>query len=187
MNPGKRAFDVCIASLLAIVMALPMLVIACIIRCTSAGKAIILQKRVGLHGKEFTLWKFRTMRKEVGLYEMAPSHLSDMRITPIGRFLRRTSLDELPQLWNVLRGDMSLVGPRPEMPFIVETYDSTQRRRLDVVPGLTGLWQIKGRKDVPLLHNIHLDLEYIEKQNLALDILILIRTIPVVIFGRGAY
>ncbi|MGQ9733011.1 MAG: sugar transferase, partial [Candidatus Zipacnadales bacterium] len=120
-------------------------------------------------------------------YEEAPSTEEDARITSVGRWLRRSSLDELPQLWNVLRGEMSLVGPRPEMPFIVEQYEPWQRRRLDVKPGLTGLWQILGRKDLPLRDNIEYDFYYIRNRSLTLDLVILLKTIGVVLRGRGAY
>ena len=111
----------------------------------------------------------------------------DPRVTPIGAILRKTSLDELPQLWNVIRGEMSMVGPRPEMPFIVEHYEAWQRQRLTVKPGITGLWQILGRKDLPLHANLEYDFYYIQNQSLLFDLTILLKTIPVVIFGKGAY
>jgi lipopolysaccharide/colanic/teichoic acid biosynthesis glycosyltransferase len=142
---------------------------------------------VGLHGRHFTLLKFRTMKPDSGEYEVAPVSPDDSRITGLGRFLRKTSLDELPQLFNVLSGSMSLVGPRPEMPFIVEGYSDWQRRRLDVKPGLTGLWQIMGRKDLPLHENLEYDFYYIRNQSLMLDFAILIRTFTTVFLGRGAY
>ena len=111
----------------------------------------------------------------------------DPRITPVGRLLRRSSFDELPQLWCVLKGDMSLVGPRPPLPREVEHYDSHELRRLDVVPGLTCLWQVKGRSDLTFEEQVELDLEYIRNQSLALDVKILLMTIPAVLMGRGAY
>jgi len=131
--------------------------------------------------------KFRTMRLDAEPYAHSPEGPRDDRVTPLGRWLRKYSLDELPQLLNVLRGDMSLVGPRPEMPFIVAQYEPWQRRRLDAVPGLTGLWQILGRKDLPLRDNIEYDFYYIRNQSLLLDLAIFLRTIPIVIFGKGAY
>lgn len=131
--------------------------------------------------------KFRTMRPSADPYAPAPVNGEDARVTRFGRWLRRFSLDELPQLINVLRGEMSLVGPRPEMPFLVEQYRPWQRRRLEVRPGLTGLWQILGRKDLPLAENIEYDFFYINHRSLLLDMAILLRTIPVVIAGRGAY
>jgi lipopolysaccharide/colanic/teichoic acid biosynthesis glycosyltransferase len=127
------------------------------------------------------------MTQETPAYAVAPTEAADPRITLIGRFLRKTSLDELPQLFNVMRGEMSMVGPRPEMPFIVEQYEEWQRRRLDVKPGITGLWQIVGRKNLPLALNMEYDFFYIKNQSLLLDVVILLRTIPAVIFGRGAF
>jgi lipopolysaccharide/colanic/teichoic acid biosynthesis glycosyltransferase len=127
------------------------------------------------------------MKPESDEYEVAPISMNDSRVTGIGRFLRRTSLDELPQLFNVLRGDMSLVGPRPEMPFIVDKYTSWQRHRLDVKPGLTGMWQIMGRKELPLHDNLGYDYYYIRNQSLMLDFTILLRTIAIIFRGRGAY
>ena len=142
---------------------------------------------LGLKGRKFTLYKFRTMKPESDEYEVAPVSMNDDRITGLGRFLRRTSLDELPQLFNVLAGQMSLVGPRPEMPFIVEDYGSWQRHRLDVKPGLTGMWQIMGRKELPLHDNLEYDYYYIRNQSLMLDLTILLRTVAVIFKGRGAY
>jgi lipopolysaccharide/colanic/teichoic acid biosynthesis glycosyltransferase len=127
------------------------------------------------------------MRTDADPYAVAPTDPDDSRITPSGRFLRRTSLDELPQLLNVLRGEMSMVGPRPEMPFIVEKYEPWQRRRLDVKPGITGLWQVIGRKNLPLHLNMEYDLYYIKNQSLLLDIEILLKTVPAVLMGRGAF
>jgi lipopolysaccharide/colanic/teichoic acid biosynthesis glycosyltransferase len=127
------------------------------------------------------------MQADVAPYEEAPLERTDPRVTRFGRFLRKTSLDELPQLINVLRGDMSMVGPRPEMPFIVDKYEEWQRRRLDVKPGITGLWQIVGRKDLPLYLNLEYDFYYIRNQSLLLDLMILIKTIPAVLFGKGAF
>ncbi len=117
----------------------------------------------------------------------APVERSDPRITPYGHWLRKTSIDELPQLWNVLRGEMSLVGPRPEMPFIVDTYDDWQRRRLTVKPGITGLWQILGRKDLPMHENLQYDFYYIRNRSLGLDVSIVLRTFGAVLSRRGAF
>jgi lipopolysaccharide/colanic/teichoic acid biosynthesis glycosyltransferase len=127
------------------------------------------------------------MRHEVNPNDFAPTDKKDTRITRIGRFLRKTSLDEFPQFWNVIKGNMSVVGPRPEMPFIVETYKEWQRRRLDAKPGITGLWQILGRKDLPLHENIEYDFYYIKNQSLLLDLVILIKTVAAVFRGKGAY
>jgi len=121
------------------------------------------------------------------LYAAAPRHGDDPRITEIGKWLRRYSLDELPQFWNVLKGEMSLVGPRPEMPFIVAQYTDWQKIRLQAKPGITGIWQILGRKDLPLEENIEYDLYYIFHQSFFLDLAIILRTIPHLLFPRGAY
>lgn len=157
------------------------------IRRESPGPVFFRQDRVGKDGTVFRLYKYRTMQTAADPYAIAPTEETDSRITPFGRWLRRTSLDELPQLLNVLRGEMSMVGPRPEMPFIVEKYEPWQRRRLDVKPGLTGLWQVIGRKNLPLHLNIQYDFYYIKNQSFLLDVEILFRTIPAVLKGRGAF
>ena len=131
--------------------------------------------------------QFRTMCSDVAPYEVAPRGRDDSRVTATGRWLRATSIDELPQLVNVLKGEMSLVGPRPEMPFIAETYDEWQRRRLAVKPGITGLWQILGRKDLPMHENLQYDFYYIRNRSLTLDASILIRTLGAVCSRRGAF
>ncbi|MBU1446162.1 sugar transferase [Patescibacteria group bacterium] len=184
---NKRLMDI-VLSLIGLILGLPLwILIVIFIRFDSQGKAMFTQERVGKNGKHFNMYKFRTMPMHVAKYAKAPAKANDKRITRIGRFLRKTSLDELPQLINVLKGEMSLVGPRPEMPFIVETYSKWQRKRLDVKPGVTGLWQILGRKDLPLHENIEYDFYYIQNQSFLLDIVILIRTVGAVITGRGAF
>ncbi len=183
----KRFMDVSISSILLLVLFPLMSVIYLLQLCKKKGSPVFTQKRIGLKGKEFTLYKFRTMKPESDEYEVAPISMNDSRVTGIGKLLRRTSLDELPQLFNVLRGDMSLVGPRPEMPFIVDGYTSWQRHRLDVKPGLTGMWQIMGRKELPLHDNLGYDYYYIRNQSLMLDFTILLRTIAIIFKGRGAY
>jgi exopolysaccharide biosynthesis polyprenyl glycosylphosphotransferase len=183
----KRLFDI-VFSIFSLIILLPvMLVIIILIRIDSPGKAIIEQMRVGKDGKLFTIYKFRTMRSRVSLYLKSPTKNRDRRVTRVGRFLRRTSLDELPQLFNVLRGEMSIVGPRPEMPFIVRRYNYWEKRRLVVKPGLTGLWQILGRKDLPLNENLEYDFYYINNQSFFLDLVIILKTIPVVLGSKGAY
>ncbi len=157
------------------------------IRLTSRGPAIFRQERIGKDGTPFKIYKFRTMYHHVNNYEEAPRDKKDPRITKVGRWVRRTSLDELPQLLNILRGEMSLVGPRPEMPFIVSQYNDWQRIRLSIKPGLTGLWQILGRKDLFLHENLEYDFFYIKNQSLLLDLIILLKTIPAVLKGKGAY
>ena len=183
----KRFMDISISFLLLLILLPLMSVIYLLQLLRKNGSPVFTQKRVGLKGKEFTLYKFRTMKPESDEYEVAPISMNDSRVTGIGKFLRRTSLDELPQLFNILRGDMSLVGPRPEMPFIVDTYTSWQRHRLDVKPGLTGMWQIMGRKELPLHDNLGYDYYYIRNQSLMLDFTILLRTIATIFKGRGAY
>lgn len=183
----KRFFDVLI-SLAGIIVTAPfLLIIAFIIKLDSEGPIIISQKRIGFKGKSFNMYKFRTMHQKTPLYNKAPRQKNDERITSIGKFLRRTSLDELPQLINVLKGEMSIVGPRPEMPFIVKKYNNWQKRRLKIKPGLTGLWQILGRKDLPLSENLEYDFYYLNNQSFFLDIVIMLKTIPIVILGKGAY
>lgn len=183
----KRALDLCVAVPMLLLTLPAWLVIAILIRLDSAGSALFVHERVGLDGRRFTMFKFRTMSAETDPYAAAPAGADDERITRFGRFLRRTSLDELPQLLNVIRGEMSMVGPRPEMPFIVEGYEPWQRRRLHVPPGITGLWQIAGRKRLPLHGNLEYDFYYIRNRSPLLDLEILIRTVPAVLFGHGAY
>ncbi|MFH1729861.1 MAG: sugar transferase [Pseudomonadota bacterium] len=183
----KRIFDVC-ASFIGLVLAIPIAITAIIcIKADTKGKAIITQERAGLNGKLFKMYKFRSMRTNTDLYEKAPDSDSDDRITKVGKFIRKYSIDELPQLFNVLIGDMSIIGPRPEMPFLVEKYLPWQRKRLTIKPGLTGLWQVLGRKDIPLDANLEYDFYYIKNRSFALDLSILLKTIPVLIMRKGAY
>lgn len=184
---AKRILDLTVAITLLPFFIILGIVIAILIKIDSKGKIIFAQQRIGKDGKPFTMYKFRTMFKDVEPYEDAPDSHNDPRITKFGRFLRKTSLDELPQIINVLEGSMSMVGPRPEMPFIVEKYEEWQKRRLDVKPGLTGLWQIVGRKNLPLYKNLEYDFYYIKNQSIWLDIVILFKTIPSVLFGKGAF
>ena len=183
----KRILDLVLVSP-TLLLAAPLLgLIAVMVRLDSPGPALFVHDRVGKDGRVFRLYKFRTMRSDSDPYSTAPGDQNDGRITRFGRLLRKTSLDELPQLWNVIKGDMSLVGPRPEMPFIVEKYEPWQRRRLDVPQGITGLWQIAGRKQLPLHHNLEYDFYYIRNWSLLLDVVILLRTIPAVLLGKGAF
>jgi len=153
-----------------------MLVAALGINTTSHGPIIFRQKRVGRYGKQFEMYKFRTMYVGSAQYARSPVTGDDPRITPFGKFLRRTCIDELPQLFNVLRGDMSLVGPRPEMPFIVEEYEALHRKRLEVKPGITGLWQLSADRQAPIHENISYDLYYVRHRNLFMDLAILLHT-----------
>ncbi len=162
-------------------------IIAVVIKIESAGPVFFIQERVGKDFKLFKMLKFRTMYRDVKEYELAPNDINDSRVTPFGRFLRQWSLDELPQIINVLKGDMSLVGPRPEMLFLVQKYDKWEKERLLVKPGITGLWQVVGRKDLPLHKNVEYDFYYIKHRSLILDTLILFKTIPAIIEKRGAY
>jgi len=161
--------------------------IALVIKLDSPGSAIFSQIRIGKDEKEFRIYKFRTMFSDAAQNSHAPVDDKDPRVTRIGRFLRRWSLDELPQLFNVLKGDMSIVGPRPDMPFIVKDYKPWQRKRLEVKPGITGLWQVVGRKDIPLHENIEYDFYYLNNRSLVLDFIISFKSIPAVIRKRGAY
>jgi exopolysaccharide biosynthesis polyprenyl glycosylphosphotransferase len=186
-EPAKRAFDL-VGAWAALLLAAPLLAwCAWRVRCTSPGPAFLLQRRVGKNGTPFEMLKLRSMRHDVDRYAEAPRGAEDPRVTATGRWLRRTSLDELPQLVNVLRGDMSLVGPRPEMPFIVDGYGEWERRRLSVKPGITGLWQILGRKDLPMHENLQYDFYYIRNRSVTLDLSILVRTVGAVLTRRGAF
>jgi exopolysaccharide biosynthesis polyprenyl glycosylphosphotransferase len=172
----KRIGDV-LGSIVLLIFGGPFfMLLTILIRLDSRGPAVFRQERVGQHGRLFQMYKFRTMYVDAPQYEYSPSASSDPRITRFGRFLRRTSLDELPQLVNVLQGDMSLVGPRPEMPFIVKQYNARHRQRLDVKPGLTGLWQLSGDRAFLIHENLEYDLYYIQHRNFFMDLAILLHT-----------
>lgn len=173
---GKRLADVILSSLLLTLLAPVFLLIALLIRVDSPGPAFFVQTRVGKCGARFRMWKFRSMYANVSSYERSPRSSQDRRITGVGRVLRKTSLDELPQLINVFFGEMSLVGPRPEMPFIAAKYSARQRQRLQVTPGITGLWQLSPSRSEPIHHNLHYDLFYIRNRNFFMDIAILLHT-----------
>jgi exopolysaccharide biosynthesis polyprenyl glycosylphosphotransferase len=185
-EPCKRVFDLVCASV-GLVLAAPLLAWVALRLWRSGVSPWFVHERIGRDGRPFRMIKLRTLRSDVGSYEEAPRGSDDPRITPYGRWLRATSIDEVPQLWNVLRGEMSIVGPRPEMPFVVERYDAWQRRRLAVKPGITGLWQILGRKDLPMHENLQYDFYYIRNRSLALDASILLRTAGAVWSRRGAF
>ncbi len=174
---SKRALDIVVAFAL-LVMTAPLWVVAAIaIRLDSPGPVFFVQERIGLRGRRFRIVKFRTMRIEADPYEHSPVGDIDPRITRVGRILRVGGLDELPQLINVLRGEMSMVGPRPEMPFLVAGYTEQQRLRLDAKPGITGLWQVSADRHSEIHENIEYDLYYIKHQSILLDLLILIETV----------
>ncbi len=173
---AKRVFDVACASFLIFVLGPILLAIAFWVRLDSPGPALFVQTRVGKNGRHFKMFKFRSMRTDAPQYQNSPVDSADWRITRAGRFLRRASLDEIPQLFNVLLGDMSLVGPRPEMPFIVECYADQHRQRLQVEAGITGLWQLSADRHFQIHENLQYDLYYIQNRNFVMDLAILIHT-----------
>jgi len=195
---GKRLLDVVLASA-GMLIAVPLLAIAAVaIKLDSPGPVFHRATRVGKDGRRFTFLKLRSMRADAEELRGLLLHRNitkgptfklhdDPRVTRVGRLLRKTSLDELPQLLHVLSGEMSLVGPRPPFPEEVEHYEPWMRRRLEVRPGLTCLWQIRGRSDLPFEEWMRLDVEYVERCSLALDLKILLLTVPAVLSGRGAY
>jgi lipopolysaccharide/colanic/teichoic acid biosynthesis glycosyltransferase len=195
----KRALDL-LASGTALLLLAPLFgLCALLIKLTDWGPVFFCQTRVGLNGREFRCFKFRSMVPNADKLKQSLAKMShhsdsrtfkitnDPRITWIGKWLRRASLDELPQLLNVFLGDMSIVGPRPPVPSEVKLYTPLDRRRLDVRPGLTCIWQVSGRADIPFEKQVLLDIEYIETRNLWLDIKLIAWTVPAVITGRGAY
>ena len=195
----RRGIDVTVASVSLLVLAPVFFAIALVIRLESRGPALFVQRRVGLRGARFSLYKFRSMcvdaeQRRRAVVESAGAEedvrfkwSADPRITPVGRILRRFSLDELPQLLNVLRGDMSLVGPRPPIPEEVERYTPRQLGRLAVRPGLTCTWQVGGRAEIPFEEQVEMDLDYIRRRSLCNDLKILLQTPRAVLLGRGAY
>jgi lipopolysaccharide/colanic/teichoic acid biosynthesis glycosyltransferase len=183
---SKRVIDIIGASILGLLAAPLLIAVAALIKLDSRGPVFVNQRRIGRGGVPFRMWKFRSMHQAVARYERSPVSNTDIRLTRIGRVLRRLSIDEMPQMLNVIRGEMSLVGPRPEMPFIVEQYEPLERLRLNAIPGVTGLWQISPARAMPIHKNVELDLYYIQHRNLFLDIAILLRTITAVIRGIGA-
>jgi len=183
----KRIMDLTIASTLSVAFSPVFAIIAFLIKRDSPGPAVFKQERVGLNGKRFLMYKFRTMYVDTPKYAVTPNCKGDPRITKVGRFLRRSSLDELPQLLNVLKGEMSMVGPRPEMPFIVETYSGIMNARLKVKPGITGLWQISADRAKQIHDNIDYDLYYVENCSPLLDVVIMIRTVFMAFKGKGAF
>jgi exopolysaccharide biosynthesis polyprenyl glycosylphosphotransferase len=195
----KRLIDI-VASAAGLALLMPLFaVVALAIRLESPGPIFFSQTRVGRWGELFRMYKFRSMyidaeerkRSLMSRNEMDGGVLfkmkHDPRVTRVGRFIRKASIDELPQLWNVFVGDMSLVGPRPPVPSEVDQYSLSDRRRLDVVPGITCIWQVSGRSDIPFPEQVELDVQYIDSQSLLTDLKILLNTIPAVLLGKGAY
>ena len=195
----KRGFDAVASFLLLLLVSPLLLLIALLIELDDGGPVFFVQTRVGKWGRHFSMLKFRSMyvdaeqRLQVLLAQnrhregVTFKMENDPRITRVGKWLRRFSLDELPQLINVLQGDMSLVGPRPPVPREVAVYSPVERRRLMTIPGLTCLWQIRGRAEIDFSRQVQLDVQYIESQSFCGDLKILLRTIPAVLSGRGAY
>jgi exopolysaccharide biosynthesis polyprenyl glycosylphosphotransferase len=193
----RRAADAALAAVLLALLSPVLALIALAIKATSRGPVLFRQTRCGLYGRPFTFLKFRSMRIDAEALKPALASMNEMdgpafkmtndpRVTGVGRFLRRTSLDELPQLWNILKGDMSFVGPRPAVVEEVAQYKPWQRRRLSMKPGLTCLWQISGRNELTFDEWMRLDLEYIDNWSLWLDVKIALKTIPAVLLGKGA-
>ena len=205
-RPGKRVLDLAVAAFCLLLLAPVLVVVAVLVRLSGPGPVLFRQVRVGRHGRPFTMYKFRSMhtgsaddihRAYVrhlltedrpraggadGLYKIA----DDPRVTRVGRVLRRTSLDELPQLLNVVRGDMSLVGPRPALPWEADLFGATHRQRFLVPPGITGLWQVSGRNRLTMREGLDLDVEYVRRQSFVLDLAILVKTVPAVLTADGA-
>ncbi|MBQ7721555.1 MAG: sugar transferase [Kiritimatiellae bacterium] len=195
----KRLIDIFGSAIGMILLSPVFLAIAIAVKLSSPGPIIFSQVRVGRYGRHFKFYKFRSMRQDAealkeSLKEQNESKdgvifkmKDDPRITRVGRFIRRASLDELPQLWNVFIGDMSLVGPRPPVPSEVREYTLEDRKRLDVIPGITCIWQVKGRSDIPFNEQVRLDKEYILAPGVWKDVKILLQTIPAILSGKGAY
>lgn len=196
---AKRALDMSVSAVALILLSPMLLVVAAFIKLESKGDVIFKQNRIGLNGVPFTMFKLRSMscgaEEQRSTLEQSNEAVNgvifkikrDPRITRIGRIIRKTSIDELPQLLNVIKGDMSLVGPRPPLPNEVSQYSRADRLRLAVTPGITCIWQISGRSDIPFKQQVKLDIQYIEKQSLWFDLWVLLKTVPAVLKARGAY
>jgi len=195
----KRVFDFCAGLTLLLLLSPIFLVFIPLIRLESPGSAFYAQMRVGYRGEMFKMWKFRSMYKDADARRAALEAENEMeggvifkmkddpRITRVGRFIRKMSIDELPQLWNVVIGDMSLVGPRPALASEVELYSVEERVRLMAKPGITCIWQVEGRSEIPFPQQVLLDEDYLYRQSLFTDIKLLFKTIPAVLRGKGAY
>jgi len=194
----KRGFDLLISMLILIVLSIPLLIISLLIIIDNPGPALYTQDRMGWRSRKFKLYKFRTMGTDADTQLKSLKHLSDRsgpvfkmkndpRITRVGKWLRKFSIDEIPQIFNVIKGDMSLVGPRPQVLWEAEAYDEHAKKRLRLLPGITGLWQVSGRASLSYEEMINLDIYYLENWSLGLDLKILIRTLPAVFAKEGAY
>jgi exopolysaccharide biosynthesis polyprenyl glycosylphosphotransferase len=196
---AKRAFDIVVAASILVLLSPLLLIVALLIRLDSKGPVFFSQVRVGKQAASFKMYKFRSMyfdaeQRKAALMahnEMQGGVLfkmrDDPRVTRMGRLIRKYSIDELPQIWNVLTGDMSLVGPRPPLPSEVAQYTPYQRRRLAVTPGITCIWQVSGRSNIPFPKQVELDLEYIANQSFWNDMRLLVKTVPAVLKAQGAY
>jgi exopolysaccharide biosynthesis polyprenyl glycosylphosphotransferase len=195
---AKRGMDILVSALAIVVLSPVLLAVAILVRVTSRGSIFYVQQRVGRGGGPFRMYKFRSMYRDA--HDRRDEHVDqnmhqgpifkirdDPRVTPVGRAIRRLSIDELPQFFNVLKGDMSLVGPRPALPEEFLDYTDRERRRLLVKPGVTCIWQVSGRSDIDFQTWIDMDLEYIETWSLRLDLELIAKTVPAVLSGRGAY
>lgn len=196
----KRLLDLALVLPALLCLAPLFVVVALAIKAYDRGPVFFWQNRVGLHGRTFRFPKFRSMcvnaeavraallaNNEHGSEGVTFKMKHDPRITPIGRLIRRTSIDELPQLWCVLRGEMSLVGPRPPLPGEVSRYSMRERQRLSVIPGLTCIWQVSGRSEIPFPQQVCMDIDYIQHRSMGGDVKLIAKTLPAVIRGRGAY
>jgi len=195
----KRMIDLALASAALLALSPLLGLAASLIKLEDGGPVFFCQKRVGLRGRTFPMWKFRSMRRDAEALkarlaehnEMAGGVIfkmkKDPRITRVGKWLRKFSIDEMPQLWNVLKGEMSLVGPRPPVPTEVERYTVEDRQRLLAKPGLTCFWQVGGRSEIDFAGQVRLDLAYIRAESFVLDLKLLMQTIPAVLLGKGAY
>jgi len=198
-NTIKRAIDVMLSASLLLLISPLLLAVAVAIRLESRGPVFFHQTRVGLNGRHFRFWKFRSMHVDAEQRKqelLDQNHIAgnllfkmkeDPRVTRVGKFIRKYSIDELPQLWNVLAGEMSLVGPRPAVPGEVAKYTPYQRQRLGVLPGITCSWQVGGRSEIPFEQQVDLDIEYMRNRNVGTDIKLLFLTIPAVLLAKGAY
>jgi lipopolysaccharide/colanic/teichoic acid biosynthesis glycosyltransferase len=195
----KRLIDLAVACAALLALSPLLGLAALLVKLEDRGPVFFCQRRVGLRGRTFAMWKFRSMRRDAETLkanlmqhnEMAGGVIfkmkSDPRITRIGKWLRKFSIDEMPQLWNVLKGDMSVVGPRPPVPSEVEKYTVEDRQRLLARPGLTCFWQVGGRSEIDFAGQVRLDVAYIRAESFALDLKLLLQTIPAVLLGKGAY
>ncbi|MEA3212757.1 MAG: hypothetical protein QOE70_5814 [Chthoniobacter sp.] len=195
----KRLIDLVVASAALLALSPLLLLAAVLVKLEDRGPVFFCQRRIGLRGRIFAMWKFRSMRRDAETLkanlmqhnEMTGGVIfkmkNDPRITRVGRWLRKFSIDEMPQLWNVLKGDMSVVGPRPPVPFEVEQYTVEDRQRLLARPGLTCFWQVGGRSQIDFAGQVRLDVAYIRAESFALDLRLLLQTIPAVLLGKGAY